>query len=217
MHDSHGLVGQLNAVGTVPASQSRVAIRSENTTTRSVDRGPTPMSCSWSTRRWSLALESSSIWLVEGGESAKRGVLSLAVPRLGPVAWLQLSCAALMIVSRSALWDDRNALSSVHGNRLAPLAADRRRAGGGVHPGVGELGEDRFSAAVAATGIGFGGRRSAHWWPTSAATSCLVAADVEVLDVLAFVRLRVGDRGRVEQADELGEATRGRRCAAWRW
>ena len=46
--------------------------------------------------------------------------------------------------------------------------------------------------------------------PTSAATSswCLVAAHVEVLDVLRLDASRVGDGGRVEQADQLGEALR---------
>ena len=124
------------------------------------------------------------------------------------------------MVWSSAWWLDSAALNSVQGNRLLPLPLVGGGASGGVGPRVGQLGEHRLlGSGEASTGIGFG------WQAVGPLVADLgrdlvvglVAAHVEVLDVRCSMLRRVGDGGGVEQADQLGEATRGRRCAESRW
>src|SRR5690606_17533734 len=77
-------------------------------------------------------------------------------------------------VSASARCELSAALNSVHGNNVAPEpeVGALVPAGGWVHTSAISA-KIASSAGVGRTGIGIGGRRSAHLLPASAATSAL--------------------------------------------
>ncbi len=114
----------LRALGTVAASQSSVAMRSENTTTRVLLRGSTPISRSCSISAVSLeALVSSMAAFSSPRRSSAASSVAMAavlVPSSG-VSRLARVLRRATIVSPSARCDDSAGLKSVHGNRVRPL------------------------------------------------------------------------------------------------
>ena len=183
--------------GSTSCSHLRVGTLSEKTTARAGLAGPTPISLSLATSAASLA-ESSSVICSASCLSVVSACLSGS-----SVAFFRRFSA----VFARALCEERNALSSVYGNRRRSL---RDSWGVVAEPGGGELVEDPLLSP--------GGRAAdrlgrAAFAPLAADLvrhlgADLGAADIEVLDVLRLVLALVGDGGRVEHADQLGEGLR---------
>ncbi len=215
-----------SAAGTVAANQSRVAIRSENTTTRVVDAAADPDRAQLARperRAWRPTVGDRSI---ASGRSAsaeavraalvlgrvvrvvERPMLPLAaVAGADGVGWAR-ALRRFSIVWASARCDDRAALNRVQGNRVRP------RPEVGARPERGWVHTSAISASTASssgeagTRMAWGGRRSAHEAADLGrhVVVVLVAAHVEVGDRRLVDVLGVDDGGGVEQADQLGEA-----------
>ncbi|BFO17171.1 hypothetical protein SHKM778_35590 [Streptomyces sp. KM77-8] len=118
VHDPGGLLGGLplkpSAAGTVRVSHSSVCTRSENTTTRVSDFGPTPISRNCSTSAPNLP-ESASVIPEDSSSSRCRAARSAAVA--SGSSFFSSVLMRVVTVAFSAVCEERNDFSSVYGNR----------------------------------------------------------------------------------------------------